>query len=69
MQIYGYPVVLALIFAISLLIFHYAPHHLSTHPGFKLPKAGRRPMKQAPRVPVTEGVINVEKIKVEQDVP
>jgi hypothetical protein len=70
MQIFGYPVALALIFAISLLIFHHAPHHLSTHPGFKIPKAGRRPVKRAPGVPMMdEGIKIVEPIKVDQDVP
>ncbi|KAL3922819.1 MAG: hypothetical protein SGARI_006364, partial [Bacillariaceae sp.] len=28
-EIIGYPVALALVFAISLLIFHHAPHHLA----------------------------------------
>jgi hypothetical protein len=71
MQIVGYPVVLALIFGISLLIFHHAPHHLSTHPGFKVPKAGRRPLKKrASGVPGMEGVLKVEEpIKVKQGVP
>ena len=59
MQIYGYPVALALIFAISLLTFHYAPHHLSTHPGFKVPKAGRGPVKRASRAPMMEEGIKV----------
>jgi len=27
-EIVGYPLVLALVFAISMLTFHYAPHHL-----------------------------------------
>jgi hypothetical protein len=34
-EIVGYPVALALVFAISLLIFHHAPHDKSTHKGFK----------------------------------
>ena len=37
-QKYGYPVVLAIIFAISLLTFHYAPHHMSKHKPFVLPQ-------------------------------
>ncbi len=35
-EIVGYPVALALVFAISLLIFHHAPHHKSTHKGFAM---------------------------------
>ena len=31
MQKYGYPIALAIVFAISLLIFHYAPHEKSVH--------------------------------------
>jgi len=38
-QIWGFPLVVAIVFFISLLTFHYAPHHKSTRRGFKLPKA------------------------------
>jgi hypothetical protein len=40
MEIYGYPVILAVIFAISLLIFHHAPHDKSAVKRFKLPQNG-----------------------------
>lgn len=45
MQKYGYPVILALLFAISLLIFHHAPHEKSTHPGFQLPQQQQQRIK------------------------
>jgi len=37
-EIIGYPLALAIVFAISLLIFHYAPREKSTHRGFQLPQ-------------------------------
>ena len=45
MQTYGYPIILALLFAISLLIFHHAPHDKSTHPGFQLPQQQQQKIK------------------------
>mmetsp|Transcript_22900 Transcript_22900/g.64885 ORF Transcript_22900/g.64885 Transcript_22900/m.64885 type:complete len:112 (-) Transcript_22900:268-603(-) len=33
-----FPLVLAIVFGISLLVFHHAPHEKSKHKGFKLPK-------------------------------
>ena len=41
-EIVGYPVALALVFAISLLIFHHAPHHLAPRDKFTLPKMSTR---------------------------
>lgn len=34
----GFPLALAVVFFLSLLTFHYAPHSSSKHPGFKLPQ-------------------------------
>ena len=46
-QTIGYPLALAVIFAISLLLFHYAPHEKSTHKGFSLPKRMQpKPIRQ-----------------------
>jgi hypothetical protein len=47
MEIYGYPVILAIIFAISLLIFHHAPHDKSLHKPFKLPQREQAPHYQS----------------------
>jgi hypothetical protein len=48
MELFGFPMALALVFFLSLLTFHYAPHALSMHKGFQLPE------KNAPIVePVT----------------
>ena len=40
-----FPLILCVVFFISLLTFHYAPHSKSTHPGFKLPQ--RKPFYDA----------------------
>lgn len=47
LEFIGYPLALAIIFLISLLIFHHAPHDLSKQPKrkFSLPKH-RPPMQQ-----------------------
>lgn len=43
-EIIGYPVALALVFAISLLIFHHAPHDLAPRKKYTLPGVTRLPM-------------------------
>jgi hypothetical protein len=43
-EIIGYPVALAAVFAISLLIFHHAPHHLAPRKKYTLPGVTRLPM-------------------------
>jgi hypothetical protein len=50
-QILGFPVALAVVFFISFLTFHYAPHSKSRHPGFKLPRKNVPPMDHV-KVPV-----------------
>jgi hypothetical protein len=49
-QKYGYPIVLAIVFAISLLTFHYAPHHNSKHKPFVLPQH-KQMHKREERIP------------------
>ena len=46
-DILGFPIIVAIVFGISLLVFHHAPHHLSTHEGFRLPQ-NRRVYHHAP---------------------
>lgn len=57
-ETYGFPVVMALIFFISLLTFHYAPHSKSVQPEgkFKLPQRNRPIMepKTMAKEPVPE---------------
>mmetsp|Transcript_22645 Transcript_22645/g.63145 ORF Transcript_22645/g.63145 Transcript_22645/m.63145 type:complete len:113 (+) Transcript_22645:317-655(+) len=40
-----FPLILAIIFAISLLVFHHAPHDKSKREGFKLPQS-RAPLQE-----------------------
>ena len=61
MQIIGYPVILALLFAISLLIFHYAPHSKSNTPKFELPK------KQQEQIVNDIGPDMLKQIKLNQE--
>ena len=50
-EIVGYPLALAIVFGISLLLFHHAPHHLSKkHHKFTLP----RKEEQQPNIQVME---------------
>jgi hypothetical protein len=49
-SVFGYPIFVAVCFAISLLIFHYAPHDKSVQPRgkFSLPKRNMAPQNAAP---------------------
>jgi hypothetical protein len=59
-QIIQFPLVLAIVFGINLLIFHHAPHHLSKKRGFTLPQreqpslAGMANQVPSPEVHETE---------------
>jgi hypothetical protein len=73
-DVLGFPLVLAVIFFISLLTFHYAPHNLSTHKGFKLPQRGQAPVPNHESIPrkqekVPPPPIVEEKPEVEQQTP
>jgi hypothetical protein len=71
-EIIGYPLALALIFAVSLLLFHHAPHHLLqprekySIPGIQrlpiLQKNGKPPLHRHPSVKVTAatGIVHEE---------
>lgn len=62
-EIIGFPLVLALVFFVSLLTFHYAPHSKSTHRGFKLPQKGgpiSDPVTIEKVVPPGEGAVDPE---------
>ena len=48
MDIYGYPILLAAVFAVSLLIFHHAPHEKSVGKTNVLPVRHRPPNFQVP---------------------
>jgi hypothetical protein len=65
-EIVGYPVALALVFAISLLTFHHAPHHLA--PPMKphvLPTMNRLPLFEKQNVMET----NMPPVPPENDPP
>ncbi|KAG7373048.1 hypothetical protein IV203_033772 [Nitzschia inconspicua] len=52
-EIIGYPLALAIVFAISLLIFHHAPHHLMPpRKKYSIPGMQRLPMFQKDGKPI-----------------
>ena len=54
-QIFGFPIALGIVFFISLLTFHYAPHSKSRHAGFKLPRKNVPPIEHV-KVPIPEAM-------------
>jgi hypothetical protein len=61
METYGYPVILAVIFGISLLIFHHAPHDKSVNEGFKLPTRRTAPIYDTKIVKIDQSEPDEEK--------
>lgn len=55
-DIFGYPIFIAVCFAISLLIFHYAPHDKSVQPRGKYSLPKQKPRRQTVMVPETTQV-------------
>jgi hypothetical protein len=64
LEIFGYPFLMAALFAVSLLIWHHAPHDKSTHPGFKIPVPRPITMQKKPQ-PKVQYVEEMEPLEAE----
>jgi hypothetical protein len=65
-EIFCYPFLLATIFAVSLLIWHHAPHDQSTHPGFKMPRPRPPTLQTKPKVQYVEEMEPLETEPIEK---